>query len=126
MTSTEYVPGVCNIGRAEITRRRRVGWFGLAATAILFGGLVALDANRWWMLLVFLPAAMAASGFLQAHFGFCAGFSRAGVFNFGPVGQTERVADDEARTADRRRGNQILLYSILIGAAVTVLAVLVT
>jgi len=125
MTFTEYVPGVCNIGPAEIARRRRVGWLGLAATAILFGVLVAVDAGQWWMLLVFLPATMAASGFLQAHLHFCAGFSRAGVFNFGPVGPTQRVEDREALAADRRRGNRILLYSMLIGAAVSLLAVIV-
>jgi len=124
MTQTEYVPGVCNIGPAEIARRRRVGWIGLGVTAVLFGVLIAVDAGRWWMLLVFLPATMSASGFLQAHFRFCAGFSRAGVFNFGPIGQTQRVEDQESLAADRKRGNQILLYSMLIGAAVALLAVM--
>ncbi len=123
MTLSDYVPGVCNIGPAEITRRRRVGWIGLVASVVLVGILIAVDAGRWWWLLLFLPVMMSASGFLQAHFRFCAGFSRAGVFNFGPLGQTQDVTDDESLAADRRRGNRITLYAALIGAGVSLLAV---
>ncbi len=123
MTLSDYVPGVCNIGPAEITRRRRLGWLGLVASVVLVGILIAVDAGRWWWLLLFLPVTMSASGFLQAHFRFCAGFSRAGVFNFGPLGQTQDVTDDESLAADRRRGNQITLHAALIGAGVSLLAV---
>ncbi len=123
MTLSDYVPGVCNIGPAEITRRRRVGWIGLVASVVLVGILIAVDAGRWWWLLLFLPVTMSASGFLQAHFRFCAGFSRAGVFNFGPLGQTQDVTDGESLAADRRRGNQITLYAALIGVGVALLAV---
>ena len=38
-----YQPGVCNIGPAEIARRRRVGHIGVIATILLFGLLVVLD-----------------------------------------------------------------------------------
>ncbi len=123
MTQAEYAPGVCNIGPAEIARRRRVGWIGLGATVVVLGLLIVIDAGRWWMLLLFPPATMSAAGFLQAHFRFCAGFSRAGVFNFGPIGQTEQVTDEGSRVADRTRGNQITPYAALIGTAVSLAAV---
>ena len=42
----EYEPGVCNIGPAEIARRRRAGHLGLAATLVLLVVLVAVDAAR--------------------------------------------------------------------------------
>jgi hypothetical protein len=38
-TGSQYVPGVCNIGPAEIRRRRLAGWAGLGAAVLL---LVAL------------------------------------------------------------------------------------
>lgn len=123
--ATQYVPGVCNIGPEEIARRRRGGWVALAVTVLAFIVLVWTDVNPWWRLLLFLPATAAASGFLQAKFGFCSGFSRLGVFNFGPLGETQKVADEGARTMDRRRGNQITLYAAIIGAVVTVAAILV-
>lgn len=124
MTRSEYVPGVCNIGEAEITRRRRGGWIALVVTVVVLVALNWWDVNRWWKLLVFFPAAASASGLLQARLRFCVGFSRAGVFNFGELGERHRVSDEKARAADRFRGSQINLYSAFIGAAVAVAAVL--
>ena len=75
-------------------------------------------------LVLILPAAAAASGYLQARFKFCAGFGSRGVFNFGDIGATEQVADDAARALDRARARQIGLASLAIGIVVGVLAVL--
>jgi len=125
MVQSEYVPGVCNIGSAEVARRRNAGWVGLALTVMVFVVLVWTGVNPWWRLLLFLPAMVSASGFLQAHHRFCAGFSRAGVFNFGALGETHEVSDQEARAQDRRRGNQISIYAAMIGAVAAIVAVLV-
>lgn len=123
MTSeSQYVPGICNIGSEEIAHRRNFGWIGLAATLGLFIVLVVTEVNPWWRLTLLLPAAASASGFLQAQFRFCSGFSRRGVFNFGPVGETQTVTDEESRAKDRRKGNQINLYSALIGAVVAIIS----
>jgi len=123
--ATQYAPGVCNIGSDEIARRRRGGWIALAVTVLVFIVLLWADVNPWWRLLLVLPATAAASGFLQARFRFCSGFSRLGVFNFGPLGETQEVTDEEARAQDRRRGNQITLYSAIIGTVVTAATLLV-
>ncbi len=104
---SDYRPGVCNIGPAEIARRRRSGHVGLVAAAVLFAILVAIDAPPLARLLVAAPAVIAASGYLQAWLKFCAGFGSAGIFNFGDVGTTETVADAAARRADRRRALRI-------------------
>ena len=92
---------------------------------VAFVVLVWTAVNPWWRLLLFLPAIASASGFLQAHFRFCAGFSRTGVFDFGAVGDSHEVTDEDARAKDRRRGSQISLYAAIIGATVATLAVLV-
>lgn len=121
-----YVPGVCNIGPAEIARRRRSGWIGVVATIALWGGLAALDAPPVLRLLVFFPAVMAATGFLQAAMHFCAYFGFSSLFNLGDrVGTTESVADAEFRRQDRRKAWQIVGYSAAIGAAVAAVAYLV-
>ena len=121
---TAYQPGVCNIGPAEIARRRRAGHIGLVATVGLLAALVVVDAPPVARLLVALPAAIAASGYLQARLRFCAGFGSAGVFNFGELGGTEQVADADARRRDRAKARQIGLASFGIGLAVGVAAVL--
>lgn len=124
VSTAEYRPGVCNIGPAEIARRRRAGHVGLLATAVLFVVLVAIDAPPLARLLLVLPAAVAASGYLQAWLKFCAGFGSQGVFNFGPLGTTQEVVDIEARARDRSMARRIGAASLGIGVAVAVVAVL--
>jgi hypothetical protein len=121
---SEYQPGVCNIGPAEIRRRRRAGHVGLAATLGLLAFLLVIDAPAWTRLIIALPAAVSASGYLQAALKFCAGFGQIGVFNFGDSGERTAVVDEAARSADRRRARQISLTSFAIGAAVALVAVL--
>jgi len=120
MTSrAEYTPGVCNIGGAEIRRRRQSGWIGLSATVLLWVAFILFRIPAPWRLLLFLPAAIGASGFLQAAFRFCAAFGMRGVFNFGPeVGKTDTVEQAEFRRQDLRKARLIALYAALIGAAV--------
>lgn len=120
--AASYEPGVCNIGPAEIARRRRAGHVSLAVTVVLFTALVALGVPHWVRLLLVLPAGASASGYLQAQLHFCAGFGSQGVFNFGDVGTIQTVADPQARARDRRRSMEIGLASLAIGVAVALVA----
>jgi hypothetical protein len=117
-----YQPGTCNIGHEEIARRRRSGHVGVVAAVALLGALVVLDTPPVTRLLVGVPAAVAASGYLQARLRFCAGFGLRGVFNFGAVGPTERVEDAEARRLDRRRSMQINAAAMSVGVITGVIA----
>lgn len=113
----EYRPGTCNIGPAEIARRRRAGIIGIGAAAALAAALLlfhAPPATRW---LVALPLAGGAIGLLQARLHFCAGFGLAGVRNFGALGEVERVEDPAARRADRAKAISISLAGAAIGLA---------
>src|SRR6266705_5768496 len=58
-----YIPGVCNIGPAEIRKRQISGWIGFVATLALSGVLFYYDNPPLWRLLIFFPAMKAASGF---------------------------------------------------------------
>ena len=120
-----YIPGVCNIGPQEIRRRRRTGYVGTAITLAVFAGLVVVGAPPIARLVLFLPAAIAASGFLQAYLKFCAGFGQLGVFNFADDRSSmEHVIDKVARRKDVLKAWQIGIASGLIGLAVAVVAVL--
>jgi hypothetical protein len=122
LAPAEYQPGVCNIGPAEIARRRRAGHIGLAAALALFAVLVAIDAPNWTRLLIAIPAIVSASGYIQARVKFCAGFGSRGIFNFGEVGPTEQVGADADRERDRARARQIGAASIAIGLAAGLIA----
>jgi hypothetical protein len=119
-----YQPGVCNIGPAEVRRRRRSGHATLIASIVVLAVLVAAGAPHWTRLLLVLTAAGSASGYLQAWFHFCAGFGSRGVYNFGPLGTVQAVADADARTRDRRRSVEIGLASLAIGLVVGIGAAL--
>ncbi|MBL8994051.1 MAG: hypothetical protein JNM63_11970 [Spirochaetia bacterium] len=119
MSATEYIPGVCNIGPAEIRARRRSGWFALAFTVILWAIFVWQNVPAAYRLFLFFPAAGAATGYLQSAMHFCVGFGMMGVFNFGPkVGKKDSVEEAAFRKQDRRKAWQIILYASLFGAAV--------
>ena len=124
LADAAYAPGVCNIGPAEVARRRRSGHIGLIATVVLLVVLVAIQAPPLARLLIAAPAVIAASGYLQARLRFCAGFGSLGTYNFGPLGQTQQAPDPADRARDRARARQIGAASIAIGIAVGVVAVL--
>jgi hypothetical protein len=120
-----YVPGVCNIGPAEIRRRMRGG---VAGGVVALGGLataVGLGLPRPVRLLVALPAAGSAVGFLQAGSRFCVALGSQGLFNFSDdLRRRESVVDAEARRVDRRKALRLLGSSAVIGAAVALAGLL--
>jgi len=126
MNPTQYIPGVCNIGEAEIARRKRIGWIGLIFTGALWAILFATAAPAWLRFVLFFPAAMSATGFIQGFSHFCAGFGMKGVFNFGTeLYKTDTVAQAEYRAKDKRKAQVIFLYSILVGILVAAVAYLI-
>jgi hypothetical protein len=125
-SNAEYIPGVCNIGSAEIKMRYRAGWFGLGTTILLWLALSILGVSAAWRFLIFIPATMSAIGFLQGIMHFCAAFGILGVFNFGSkVGNTDTVEQAEYRRKDQQKAVLIIIYSALIGIAVATIGYIV-
>jgi divalent metal cation (Fe/Co/Zn/Cd) transporter len=119
MASITYTPGVCNIGPDEIKRRRSVGWIGLVVTVIAAALLFYYGVNPWWRLVLVLPATLSVSGFLQAYFGFCTGFAMKGVYNFDKLGAEQHITDAASKAKDKKKGNSIMMYSVIVGIIVT-------
>jgi hypothetical protein len=117
----DYRAGACNIGPDEIRKRRAAGVAAAVATVALGAGLLAIGAPAPARLLVALPAAGSAIGFLQARSRFCLGFAIAGVRNFGPVGSVVRVEDRDAHRADLIAAVKLGAESAAIGATVGIL-----
>jgi hypothetical protein len=120
-----YQPGVCNIGPAEIRRRRASGWLGLAIAVVYLALAFGLAWPAPWRLLVALPVFLSAQGFLQAAFHFCVGFASRGLYNFGALGSEESVQDAEFRRRDLRKALLITVLSAAIAAVVAVGAFLI-
>ena len=116
----QYMPGVCNIGENEVTRRKNAGWIGLIVTVILYSLFAYIEVPRFWRLFIFIPATITAVGFFQARMHFCAYFGMRGVFNFVEIGKTDTVEKAEFREKDRRKAWQIITYSVIVGVIITI------
>jgi hypothetical protein len=122
----QYIPGVCNINREEIRRRRLVGVIGLISTAGLFGLLELFHSSDTARLSLFVPAYVGAIGFLQAANHFCTGYGSRGLQNATEGSQApSEVTDGKALAKDRRRVAQINLQAAVIAIVVALAAVAV-
>lgn len=122
-SNNHYIPGVCNIGPAEIRMRRASGIFGLGVTIIMFFLFYVVNVDPLLRLLIFVPAALAASGFLQAQLHFCAKFGMSGLFNFGDdIRKQESVDQAEYRRKDQRKAITIIAGSASIAFGVALVA----
>ena len=97
---TGYRAGACNIGPEEIARRRRGGLTGVGIAVAI--GLISLE---------------------QVRRRFCVGFAMAGLRNFGPLGEPDKVVDTAERAADRRAALVMTAYMSAIAAVITALFV---
>lgn len=125
MSQAEYIPGTCNIGGGEVTRRRMVALLGLILTLSSTATLISNEASRQSRFGIFLPAFVMSIGWVQSRKRFCLAYGFAGTFNFGSMGNLSKVSDQAARSADRKTAIKILaqsaFYALLVTAVVVAL-----
>lgn len=122
--SSTYQAGACNIGPAEIARRRRAGLVGVGLAAALAVALIAIGAPWWMRLAVFPPLAGGLISLEQARRHFCVAFAMAGIRNFGSLGSPDKVAGSAERAADRRAAVVLTGYMSAIAAVITIVVAL--
>ena len=111
--TTEYIPGSCNIGPAEIRQRRAVATIGFALFITSSIALFGIDAPRAARLGLFFPLLVASVGWVQSRKKFCLAYGFMGTFNFGKLGKLSRVADKASKRADRLTAISILVQALL-------------
>ena len=116
---SDYRPGACNIGPAEIARRRQGGLLAIAVAVGVAVALVVVDAPPAWRLLVFPFLAAGFNTLEQARRRFCVGFAMAGVRDFGPAGERTVVQGRDERAADRRAALILSAYTAAAAAIVS-------
>jgi hypothetical protein len=119
VSTADYIPGACNIGKGEIRRRQIVALVGLVLSISSFITLLSTNAPRSARLGIFVPLAVASIGWVQSRKKFCLAYGFMGTFNFGKLGQLSRVADSASRAADRKTALNILLQAGAYAAVVT-------
>ena len=117
--SDTYIPGTCNLGKAEVRSRQIVALVGLVASLILATGLIASSAAQASGLTLFAPLMVFAVGFIQSRRKFCLAYGLAGTFNLGKLGQISKVANPEDRAADRKTALSILAQATALALGLT-------
>jgi len=118
-----YVPGTCNLGKAEVRRRQFVALLGLFLTGSTLAGLIGSDAPssaRWGL---FVPLMVFSVGFVQSRKKFCLAYGLMGTFNLGKLGDISRVQSADDRRADRKTALTILAQSAILALVLTALFV---
>ena len=111
MSTSEYIPGACNIGKGEIRQRQIVALIGFALSISTLVTLISTDAPRGARLAIFIPLAVTSIGWVQSRRKFCLAYGFMGTFNFGKLGRLSRVADSANRAADRKTALGILFQA---------------
>jgi hypothetical protein len=117
--SDSYIPGTCNLGKAEVRSRQIVALVGLVATLILATGLISSSAPQASGLTLFAPLMVFAVGFIQSRRKFCLAYGLAGTFNLGKLGQISKVANPEDKAADRKTALSILAQATALALGLT-------
>ncbi len=117
--SDTYIPGTCNLGKAEVRSRQIVALVGLVASLILATGLIASSAPQASGLSLFAPLMVFAVGFIQSRRKFCLAYGLAGTFNLGKLGQISKVANPEDKAVDRRTALSILAQATALALGLT-------
>ena len=117
-------PGACNIGPAEIARRRRSAVF-VTGVAVIAAAILVLGGGPPIVRLAIFPlAAAAAVAWLQVIRRFCVAFGTVGVRNFGSLGSTERLDDPAERTMHRNMALRMIVEGVAYGVIATGIVVL--
>ena len=121
MSESGYIPGSCNLGAGEISRRRMVAAIGLILSLSAIATFISTGAPRGARLGVFIPLLVRSVGWVQSRKKFCLADGFAGTFNFGKLGELSRVADPADRAADRRTALVIFAQSALYATLLTLI-----
>ncbi|NBO06812.1 MAG: hypothetical protein EB009_00720 [Actinobacteria bacterium] len=117
--SETYIPGTCNLGKAEVRSRQVVAIIGFTVSLVLATGLIASSAPRASGLTLFAPLTVFAIGLIQSRRKFCLAYGLAGTFNLGKLGQISKVANPEDKAADRKTALLILAQAAALSLAIT-------
>lgn len=110
---------MCNIGPAEIKRRKQFGWFGVISTLVLLVVLIIFDLTAKLNILLFFPVFSAILGFAQAQTKFCAAYGLQGVKGMKGMSNLQKIQGKEKLDA-RLKSLQYIILSGVVAAIITV------
>lgn len=121
LTGHGYVPGQCNLGSREVTRRRRVGYIGLSLSVGFMILAQLLNVPKGYLWLLFFPLAYSFTGFFQARQQFCVLYGVMGLARPSDTGKFVKIKDRTDHQKDLRMVVTLLLKASAAALLVTAL-----
>ncbi|HEY1085654.1 MAG TPA: hypothetical protein VGE34_02920 [Candidatus Saccharimonadales bacterium] len=119
-----YIPGMCNINKAEIAKRRRTMQVGIAVTIVLLMVLVFFQVNIFFRSVVlFVPLYITVISYLQVQNKFCAFYGMTGQQNAVEGHKKAEKVAREAALVDKDRARK-MAYQALAATVIIVLILL--
>ena len=122
---SEYISGACNIGPAEIKRRKQGAYLGGALYLVVAILLIATNASSTTRLWVFLPAVLFAIGYIQSKRKFCVAYGFLGIFNFDKLGSTTKIKLNQDLKTDRKYAIKLMVQALLLAIVLTALIAII-
>lgn len=119
-TKETYIPGVCNIGKDEVNRRRKAALYAGAMVLVVIATITITHADKLWRFLVFFPGTSFAIGVQQWSSKFCVGFGLRGVFNFKELGTVVPIEQQDMLKADRAKAIKMITIGVIGGLLITI------
>lgn len=114
----KYIPGTCNIGPKEIQMRKKASIMAAAFLVAAMAYVLLCHIDKYGRLFLFFPAAGFAVTFQQWYNRFCVAFGMKGVFNFGDMGKTFSVEQQENFKQDRIKAWKMIVFGIVFGLVI--------
>jgi hypothetical protein len=123
MASQEYIPGVCNINRAEVAYRRKAMYVGFGLVLVIFLALAFTGISGWLRaIIIFAPLFVGVIGYLQVKNSFCVSYGASGKQNAVDGGSVHEIAETEAKRADKRKARSMNLQALSVTLIVCVVS----
>lgn len=123
---SQYQAGVCNIGGAEVAKRKQLSYVGGLIFLLFLLIAVLQDFSLTETSVAFAPAILFSVGFIQSRRKFCLAYGLMGTFNFAKIGALSRVEDRDSLKADRSTAISILLQALGLALLLTSIALVLT
>jgi len=109
----KYEAGLCNIGRQEISIRKKLFSFFLLTTIIMACLSCCWYQSSWMLILLFLSFFFTFLLLIEIQMKFCILFGLFNLYNFSSPGKLETVSSSQHSKKDRRKAIKILTVSSL-------------
>ena len=125
MNNDKYIPGTCNIGGVEVTRRKHLLYFLIAITALSALYFVFISTSALMLAIIFMLATATAVNLQQVKSRFCVmhGLNKTAIL---ADKQVKSITNLDFIKSDKTKALKMILTSILMAAAFTLLMFLVS